>query len=271
MKIFDVIKENKSSILTGLGLGFGLVAVIASSESGKKAAKKIEEAEATEEKKLTKKETIKLCWKDYAFPAVFEAASIACIVRGKTLDLKDISRLTIAYETTSRFMKIYSEKVMEQIGEQQNEELKKKALMEASPKIRRESEATSLFDGDQYFKEPYSGKIFVSSTVKLDDAVNQFNDKLNNNDEAPLYDLWEAVCDSSPCVLNDRLLDGDLVQFMGFIRKNGLIAVEYCAPEHEIFNGNKVAYTPVRFVDRQHNRYRDPLEYYEESMRWKQY
>lgn len=270
MKIFDFIKENKSSILTGLGIGFGLVAIMASSESGKKSAKRIEEAEVSEERQLTKKEKIKLCWKNYVFPAAFEFASIVCILKGKTLDLKDISRLTIAYETTSKFVKLYSEKVKEQIGEQQNEELKKQAQLEAAPKARRkESELASLFDGDQYFKEPYSGKIFVSSTVKLEDAVNLFNDKLNNNDEAPLYDLWEVVRDSSPNSLNDRLLEGDTVQVMGFIRKNGLITVEYCPPEHEIFNGNKVAYTPIRFVDRAHNKYRDPFEYYEEGMRWK--
>ena len=269
MKIFELIKENKSSILTGLGLGFSLVAVVYSAEAGSKASKKIETVEYNEDRNLTKKEVVKLCWKDFVFPVTFELASIGCIIAGKSIDIKDISKLTLAYETASKFAKVYSDKVKEQIGEKRNEELKKEAQKDISPVVRRyESEFPSLFDGDQYFREPYSGKIFVSSTVKLDDAVNQFNDKLNTNDEAPLYDLWEAVNDLSPIPLNRYLLEGDNVQMMGFIRKNGLITIEYANPEHDIINGNKIAYTPIRFVDRKHNRHRDPLEYYEESMRW---
>lgn len=267
MKISDFI-GSKSDVWNAVGLGLSVAATIFAAEAGAKASKRVEAAKA-EKGELSKKEIFKLCWKDFVGTAVVQISGIACILKGKTMDLKTISRLSLAYEASSSFARLYGEKVVEQIGEAKNEELKTKALLESAPKASyRESEFTSLYDGDNYFMEPYSGKMFISSTTKINDAVNIFNDKLNTNDEAPIYDIWEAIHDSTPCKLNERLLDGDTNHMMGFIRKNGLVDVRYLEPAHKTINGNKISYTPIQFVDKSSWRHRDPFEYYEESVRW---
>jgi len=266
MKIFEnasnFVEENKSTLLTGAGIGFGILSVVSAIKATKRAVKRIDEAG----KDISVKDKFKIYVSEYATTMLSGMAAIGCILGGKTMDLKSISKLTVVNEAATRFAKTYSKNVEKQLGKEKNEDIKKKSRMEAAPNVKpTASEVASLLDGDQYFMEPYSGKKFASSTTKIENAVNVFNDRLNNDDEGRLYDIWDSIIESTPAKMNSELIEGQINQTFGFVRRNGLIAVEYGEPQTGLIGGNKISYIPIIFVDQKTGRDRDPMELYEEG------
>ena len=267
MKIFENFSkftdDNKSTIVTGVGIGLSLAATALAVKYTYKITKEVEEAKKSGED-ISGKTLLKRYWKEFLLVGGSQAASIFFTIKGKKMDLKEISRLTLVEKASLAFAKKYEEKVVEQIGKEKNDEIKQEARVESAPKVKG-SEIASLLDGDNYFKFVTVGKLAASSTVKIQDAVNQFNDRLNTNDEGTLYDIFDSIAYATPCSLNKQLLDGDAVQIFGYVIRNGLIDVKFWEPETEEINGCKISYIPVTFVDKKTGQDRDPMEYWEEN------
>lgn len=269
MKIFDnftkFATDNKSTVLTGVGLGLSLTATALAVKFTHRITKELEETKKSGED-ISVKSFLKRYWKETLLVIGTHAASAGFVIAGKKMDLKEISKLTMLGRASLGFAKKYEEKVVEQIGKKKNDELKQEARVESAPKAKiNGSEVASLLDGDNYFKFVTVGKLAASSTVKIKDAVNNANNLLNVNDQCTFYDIFESIVDSTPCDLNKGLLDGDAVQIFGFVSKNGLIDVKFWDPQTEEINGCKISYIPVTFVDKKGGEDRDPTEYWEDS------
>lgn len=263
MKIGNYMSDNKSELAFGAGIFLGILAPILAAKHSPKAKQKIDEAKK-EKEKLTAWDYCKLCWKDI-FPAVLaEASSLACFSVSKKIDGQKIMAVSAAYEMASGFLKTYSEKVKEQIGEVKNEEVKKEALVENSkskPVVVRASEDISLYDGDCYFKEPYTNHVFISSKIKTESALNVFNARLNADDSASLNDFFGEIWELTPAKINLNVM-GELGDFVGFNICKGLLALDY-EPDSVVINGNEYPAFLIRFTSKDTGYDRMPVMFYQ--------
>lgn len=263
MKIGDYMSNNKSELAFGAGIFLGILAPILAAKHSPKAKQKIDEAKK-EKEKLTAWDYCKLCWKDILPSAIAEVGSLACFGASKKIDGQKIMAVSAAYEMTSGFLKTYSEKVKEQIGEVKNEEVKKEALIERSknePAIIKASEDISLYDGDCYFKEPYTNHVFISSKVKTQSALNVFNARLNSEDSGSLNDFFSEIWELTPAKMNLHVM-GELGDYIGFNRSKGLLDLEY-EPDSVVVNGKEFPAFLMRFKSKETGYERMPVMFFE--------
>lgn len=253
--------RNQSNLETGLGLVLNVASTVLAVKGAIEAYKEVESKKKPGEE-IPKKKVIGIYAKHLALSIAATAGSIISTIAGKKTDVRKIALLSSAYE----FAKEYERQVEKQFGEKKNEEIKAKVLEERKP-INDGSEAVSLYDGDGYFFEPSLGKWFISNTVNIGAVVNDVNNSMLINDEAPLKDFLDGIYERTPLAINKQLAKSDLAYELGFIMKNGYIDVIYEEPETRVVNGKMTAYIPIRFVTQNTGKIRNLFEYYEEGKR----
>ena len=227
-KIEDFVGQNKSGIAIGLGLAFGLIGAFLTAKAAIKSKELIDDKKWDENipeyENLPVKETVKVCWKEWIAPVVSYGISFACILYGKNVDSKKIAAASIAYECLDAFNKEYAQKVKEQIGEEKDQEIRKEIRQERriSDNCITGSEDYFLYDGDSYFLDSYVNKVFVSDTIKIQDAINEFNNKMVCHMDASLNEFYNLIYERTPCALN-RNLCCSIADNLGFSLDDGLM------------------------------------------------
>ena len=112
------VKKHSPEILTGIGIGGFVTAIIFAIKATPKACELIEERKLDEDKdKLTKAEIVQTTWKCYVPTVVTAAGATACVVGAAAQNYKRNAALAAAYSISQETMQLYKEKVIEAIGE----------------------------------------------------------------------------------------------------------------------------------------------------------
>lgn len=142
MKLFDLIKDNSPTILSGLAIVgiFGTVVLTAKAsynacfKINDLAAKKFKE-EGSDEITITKAEKFKTVWKDYIPAVAVGVGTIACIVGANILNKKKQASLVSAYTLLNTGFKRYSGKLRELYGQEAHDKIIDELSVEdANPK-----------------------------------------------------------------------------------------------------------------------------------------
>ena len=258
MKIFDkvgkFVVDNKSGISVGVGLALSLLGAFFTARAAVRSEELIEEEKEKqnipEEEKLPPKDTIRVCWKEWIPSVVTYGLSFACILHSKYVDGKRIAAASTAYALLDDFTQEYGRKVKDQIGEEKDAAIREDIRREKELKEKElsPSEDYMLYEGDTYFLDSYLNKIFVSNSLKMEDAVNVFNDTLNCDGEASLNDFYDLIYERTPCALN-RKLCCEIGNYLGFNIEKGLIEAAY-EDGHAVVNGKMLPVTKVSFVSK---------------------
>ena len=247
----DYIGDNKSGIAIGVGLGFSLIGAIFTARAAIKSKEKIDQEkklkDIPEEEKLPVKDVVKVCWKDW-IPAVLSYGfSFAAILKGKSIDNKNLAAASVAYELLDSFSREYTSQVKEKLGEEEEKKIRDNATKakKVPEGVIGASEDYALWDGDSYFWEPYFGKLLISNTLKLQDAVNEFNDNLNDVDDGlPVNDLYDMIWKRTPISLNKRL-QSEIGDDLGYSKSKGLLQLNFDETMDYYLNDGRMIRIPI--------------------------
>lgn len=265
MNVFNTIgnflDDHKSELSFGTGLAFTGAATVLAVKATPKAMASIEEEKRRKGRELTFFEKAKVSWKHYIVPAVAEALGVVCLVYGKKMDLKQTANALSFAGTSQKLLKTYSEKMIEQIGEKKEEEIRKAVIDE---RIKEDkiaisgSEDCCLMDGDAWYYDPLFGKKFISSDIKIKSAVNVVNHLMLTNDNASYNDFYDEIRTLTPVSVNQDLLC-DFGDAYGFNIADGLLDIEYEPLDLGIkVNGVKTPAFAIRFVSKESGKTRFP-------------
>ncbi len=208
--------DHEPECLTGTGLiGF----VLTSIELSKATLKSVKQIERySTEKKLTKKEKVKLCWKYYIPPVLGFLGSTVCIIASNRIYAKrNITLATTCALTESAFNEYRNQtkKVLD-------DEKEKQITQNTNKKIEEKSGSKEIIlsdDSKHLFKEPITGAYFQSTWNDICKAINKLNSyALNDNgiislnrylEELGLQDSFNGS-DVGWQIVGGTLLDGYL-------------------------------------------------------------
>ena len=210
----SVVVKHSPEILTTIGVLSGISATVLSITTTPKAITKIKDAEIKKGSKLSNKDIIKICWKDYVPVVALEIVSISCIVGGNSINLKRNAALGAAYAISEKTLIKYKDKVIETLGEKEEQKIMDKIheddIKNDPPK---QNSIIVTTNGNTLFKDEISGRYFRSDMITINKVINKLNEKINHQDYVSLNELYAEFG-------LDSIKDGDLI---GWNITNGII------------------------------------------------
>lgn len=208
------LHKHSPEILTGLGIAGMITSTVLAVKATPKALSLIEERkeeinQSTFEKNIDKdyslknhkeinklgfKETVKTTWKCYIPTAVTMTASIACLIGASSTHIRRHAVLATAYRLSETAALEYRNKVIETIGEKKEEAIRDKVnkdRIEKNPVTTNEVIITEK--GNTLCYEPLSGRYFKSDIDKINKAINEINNRINNDYYVSLNELYDEL------------------------------------------------------------------------------
>lgn len=189
-------KKHSPEILTGLGIaGMVTTAVMAVRATPKamillnkaEMEKNIDRSDEEGIAYLTPIETVKAAWKCYIPSMIVGGISIGCLIGASSVNARRNAALATAYALSESTLKEYQEKVIEEVGERKEREVRDKIDKDKiDQKPVSKSEVIITDAGDVLCFEKLSGRYFKSSMDKLKKAVNEINRQMR-------YDMYVSL------------------------------------------------------------------------------
>lgn len=231
------IEKRLPEILTGLGIAGMLTSTVIAVKSTPKALKLID-AEKEKRKSEGNNEDLKpvdivqIAWKPYLPVLALSASSVACLIGANSVHGRRHAALYSAYKLSETALSDFKSKVEEVVPEKKVKEIKQKiAEDKVDDAVNKENKAdgsTKVIissDGDTWFVDPFTNGSFLSSTTKIDAAINRLNKRLFNEMFVSLSDLYDELelehttnSDYVGWSIDDDLIESD---FSDAIVRNG--------------------------------------------------
>jgi len=173
--ILKFIKKNDTSLLTGVGIAGGLL--LGSwlwYKTGAKVEKAIKSKEIELNRKLTKKEKVKLTWKLFILPTINTVVSGGFLIGSVRLGNKKLAALGAAYNLTEATLQKYIEKTREELTSNTVDKINQ-SVAEDNVKTNGNNIIFAGDNGDVKFYDPLSGRYFKSTWTKIQKAANELN------------------------------------------------------------------------------------------------
>jgi hypothetical protein len=143
---------------------------------------------------LTVQEKIKLTWLCYAVPGVTGASTIAAAVGIHTIHTKRANTMAALYAVTSTKLDDYTERAEELLGPKKTQQVRDEVAQKAVDRNPPENnEVVITGHGTELCYDEISGRYFMSSVAKLEDANNEVNRRLIDDGDCSLNDYYDFV------------------------------------------------------------------------------
>lgn len=268
------VKKRSPEILTGIGIAGMITSTVLAVKATPKALKLIEKEKSDQNQKLWNEayeksqenlkqitklkpiDVVKVAWKPYIPSILLGTASVACLIGANSVHASRHAALYSAYKLSETALTEYKDKVKELVPEKKVKEIKQKLaedkvdkIIEKEPKTKdTESKVIVSSDGDTWFIDPFTNQPFLSTTAKIDAAVNRVNRLLMGDMFASLSDLYDMLG-------LDHTSNSDDI---GWCIDDGLIETDYS--DAIVRNGK--AYIVMDFLKRPEYAYDDKSKYY---------
>lgn len=223
-KIGGAIGDKSPTILVGLSVAGLFTTTVLAVKATPKAMRVIDNAEKEELainddfKCFDKIGIIKRTWKCYIPTAVMASATVVCIVYANSINLRRNAALAGAYSLTEKALKEYQSKVVEQIGENKERDIRHgmhKDKVDKNPVSKNEVIITG--NGETLCYDQLSGRYFKSDLATINGVINDINKRLMNENFIYLSEIYTELG-----MEGTKL--GDL---MGFYIDDGLIETDF--------------------------------------------
>lgn len=239
-----VFSKNAPTILTGLGT-MGVFSTAALAVKATPAAMAdIETAQLYYDHPMTKFEKIKTVWPRYVPAVGVGITTVACIIGANTINLRRNAALAGLYSISERAFSEYQNKVIENIGEAKENEIRRQAS--SSSPIEDRGSKTKIYNargGDQLYHDSLSGAWFRSDGQTIRKIENDLNLKIRRQ----MWIEWNDLYDELGL---DRVLLGDS---MGWNVNRPLEII----PKGESYGDTYESYTELTYRNRPFERYRE--------------
>lgn len=201
-----LLENHSTTILTGVGVGGTIVTSVLTGRASFKAAKIIEdeqnvmfhawrEGESEEPPvDLSKPTKVKLVWKLYLPPVASGVLTITSIVVANKISSKKIAALAVAGGISERALQEYKDKVVEKLGERQDQKLRDEIAQDrvnAHPVGSREIVLAGT--GEVLCYDMITGRYFQSTVEEIKRAENKINHEMLNHMGASLAEFHDEL------------------------------------------------------------------------------
>lgn len=272
--VLKTVEKRSPEILTGVGIAGMITTTVLAVKATPKALTMIEQAEKEKARalneshpdseimvatqKLTAPEVVKVAWKPYIPALLLGTASVACLIGANSVHTRRHAALYSAYKLSETALTEYKEKVEEVVTDKKVKEIKQKIAEDKTEKVVAEekktgSKSTVIIpdEGDVWFIDPFTNRPFLSTTNKIEAAVNRVNKNLMSEMFISLSDFYDELD-------NDRLDRTILSDNIGWCVDDGLIELDF---SDAVVNDGK-AYIMMDFLRRPAYGYDDKSKWY---------
>lgn len=179
--VLGVFKEKSSEILTGIGIGSGITAIIFAVTATPEAVRRIErKKEEDHHKKLTALQVVQSTWKCYIPAAVAETISVSCLIGACTINKRKNAALATAASIADASLREYRQKVIETIGDKKESTILDsidRDRVEKNPPPQNTNEIMMVdgSSGQTLCYDSLFGRYFYSDVDSIKRAVNRLN------------------------------------------------------------------------------------------------
>lgn len=189
-------KKHSPEILTGLGIAGMVTTVVMAVKATPKAMAVIKEAEneGQEETPFTKVDAVKVAWKCYVPAAIVGIASVGCLIGASSANVRRNAALATAYALSESTLKEYQDKVIEQIGEKKEREVRDaiaKDHVDRSPVDNAPIVITEK--GNTLCLDKLSGRYFRSDMDTLKKAENELARQMRYDSYVSLNEFYDLI------------------------------------------------------------------------------
>ena len=175
-KVINFVKNNDTNILTGVGITEGLfIGSYLWFKTGQKALNIIKYEEGSLMRELTFKEKMKKTWKLFILPSFVTLSSTGLIIYSAKIGNKRLAALGAAYNLTEAAFQRYIDKTKEEIGEKKANNIAEKVSKESIEASENKNMIMLSSDGETWFHEPLTDRMFKTSWTKIQKAANELN------------------------------------------------------------------------------------------------
>lgn len=230
------VVKRSPEILTGVGIAGMITTTILAVRATPKALELIEVEKRRQNKKIVEEakkngqtnckqvtklepvEIIKVCWRVYVPTVITGVSSIACLVGASSVNARRNAALATAYNLSRTALTEYREKVVETLGKDQDESIRKSIdndHIERKPVTK--SEVIVTDNGDTLCYDSISGRYFKSSIDQIKKAENSINRTVLTEMYVSLNEFYDELD------LDHTKLGNDL----GWNIDDGLIEIDF--------------------------------------------
>lgn len=223
------MKKHGPEILTGIGIAGMITTTVMAVKATPKALHMIEQAgyaKGSDENPtmdmeytpLTPVEVMKVAWKCYIPAAIVGTVSVVCLVGASSANMRRNAALATAYALSESTLKEYQEKVIEEIGEKKEREVRDaiaKDHVDKNPV--NNSEVIITEKGNTLCFDKLSGRYFRCDIDKLKKAENDLNRRMRDDMYISLNEFyWEIGLEGT-----------DIGDMLGWNIDRGYISLEF--------------------------------------------
>lgn len=196
----SVITANSPVLLVGTTIAGVVTTGVLSAKAGYKARgivdaeqARLDEYETSHD--LTMQEIAMLTWKQFMIPAISGAGTIAAAVGTHTVHTKRANAMAALYAVTSNKLDDMTEKAEELLGPKKTQQLQNEIAQKSIDRrpACEDAEVLMTDEGTELCYDDWSGRYFMSSMPKLEEAVNDLNRKLITEGDASVNDWYDYI------------------------------------------------------------------------------
>ena len=193
------VARNATTIINSLVIGGLVSSNILSVKAGAKSTKMIAAEEEKLGRQLTKKEKIKLCWKNYIWTTTTQILTIIGVFGNQAVNNKNKAALLAAYTVSQNSLQTLQTKVAENVDSKKVTKIKDAVNKEIIEEHKDDTPAQTNLIGDKdtiKFIEPLTGRVFMSTWEKISQAALDCNTRIvtgKGGGKITLNDWFEAL------------------------------------------------------------------------------
>lgn len=201
-----LLEHHSTTILTGVGVGGTVATAVLTGRASFKAARLIDneykvKTEAWREGEthlppevMTKPQIVKLVWKFYLPPAAAGVLTVTSIVVANKISSKKIAALAVAGGISERALQEYKDKVVEKLGERQDQKIRDDVAQDRINKHPLDSREVILAGtGEVLCYDMLTGRYFQSTVEDIKRAENHINSEILNHLGASLAEFHDEI------------------------------------------------------------------------------
>lgn len=205
-KIKFLLENHSTTILTGVGVGGTVATSVLTGRASFKAARIIEDQKNYEAiswqegvsdsppADMSKAQMVKLTWMLYLPPVAAGVTTITAIIVANRISSTKIAALAVAGGISERALQEYKEKVVEKLGERQNQKIRDDIAQDRINNHPFDSREIILAGtGEVLCYDMLTGRYFQSSVEAIKSAENEINHEMLNSLGVSLAEFHDKI------------------------------------------------------------------------------
>ena len=185
-------RKHSPEILTGLGV-IGLISTAVTAVKATPKALELIEENKDEDGHISKKDVVKVAWKQYVPSVLIGTVSIACIVGSNKISIHRSALLAAACSISEEKLKEYKNKVVDVFGEKKEKEEVYESIIQDKIDESPTPNCEPKKSDDILFYDVWSGRYFYSDRNRVDRAINELNSYFLQSDQVCLNDFYDSI------------------------------------------------------------------------------